>query len=99
MNKSETNQTSRGWHAAALMLVITFVAGTGAVNDLGHLREFTAGLGRWGSSLASAGMSPVRASGLSRVERVTLESPTQADDQFRWTGRVAQGKSIEIKGV
>lgn len=99
MNKSETNQRSRGWHSAALMLVIIFVAVTGAVSDLDHLRAFTGDLGRWGVGLASAGMTPVHASSLSRVERVTLESPAQADDQFRWTGRVAQGKSIEIKGV
>ncbi len=99
MNKSETNQRSRGWHSAALMLVITFVVLTGAVNDLDHLREFTGDLGCWGASLASAGMTQVHASGLSRVERITLEFPTQTNDQFRWTGRVAQDKSIEIKGV
>jgi len=99
MNKSETDKRSRGWHGTALMLVIIFVAVTGAGNDLDHLRAFTGDLGRWVASLASAGCSPVRASGLSRVERVTLELPAQAGDQFRWSGRVAQGKSIEIKGV
>ncbi|MDX6498981.1 MAG: hypothetical protein QOG23_2241 [Blastocatellia bacterium] len=31
MNKSETNQTSRGWHSAALVLVITLVAVTAAL--------------------------------------------------------------------
>jgi len=99
MNKSETNPTPRGWRNAALMLVITFVAVTAAVKDLDHLKEFTGDLGRWGASLATAGTIPVHASGLSRVERITLELPNQAEDQFRWTGRVAQGKSIEVKGI
>jgi hypothetical protein len=99
MNKSETNPTPRGWRNAALMLVITFVAVTAAVKDLDHLKEFTGDLGRWGASLATAGTIPVHASGLSRVERITLERPNQAEDQFRWTGRVAQGKSIEVKGI
>ena len=99
MNKSETNATPRGWRNAALMLVITFVAVTAAVKDLDHLKEFTGDLGRWGASLATAGTIPVHASGLSRVERITLELPNQAEDQFRWTGRVAQGKSIEVKGI
>ncbi|MDX6306310.1 MAG: hypothetical protein QOI77_3279 [Blastocatellia bacterium] len=99
MNKSETNQTSRGWHSAALVLVITLVAVTAAVNDLDHLKQFTGDLGRWGASLATAGTIPVHAGGLSRVERIMLELPNQAEDQFRWTGRVAQGKSIEVKGI
>jgi len=99
MNKSETNPTPRGWRNAALMLVITFVAVTAAVKDLDHLKEFTGDLGRWGANLATAGTIPVHASGLSRVERITLELPNQAEDQFRWTGRVAQGKSIEVKGI
>lgn len=99
MITSETNQTSRSWHSAALLLVITLVAVTGAVNDLDHLKEFSGDLGRWGASLSSAGTIPVHASGLFRVERITLELPNQAEDQFRWTGRVAQGKSIEVKGV
>jgi hypothetical protein len=81
------------------MLVITFVAVTAAVKDLDHLKEFTGDLGRWGASLATAGTIPVHASGLSREERITLELPNQAEDQFRWTGRVAQGKSIEVKGI
>src|SRR5712671_1049097 len=99
MNKSETNQTSRGWHSAALVLVITLVAVTAAVNDLDHLKQFTGSLERWGASLATVGTIPVHAGGLSRVERITLELPNQAEDQFRWTGRVAQGKSIEVKGI
>ncbi len=99
MNKSETNQTSRGWLNAALMLVVIFVAVTCTVKGLDNLKEFTSGLGSWGSSLASAAMAPVHARGLSRIERIRLAVPTQADDQFQWTGRVAQGKSIEIKGV
>ena len=99
MNKSETKQTSRGWFNAALMMVVILAATTAAVRDLDHLKEFTSDLGIWGSSLASAGMTTVHASGLSSVERNGLEVPTQTDDQFQWTGRVAQGLSIEIKGV
>ena len=99
MNRSETNQTSRGCRNAALILVITLVAVTGAVNDLDRLKEFTGDLGCWGASLASAGTIPAHASALSRGERITLELPNQAEDQFRWTGRVAQGKSIEVKGI
>jgi hypothetical protein len=99
MNKSETNQKSRGWLKAALLLVVILVTVTSAAKDLEHLKEFTSGPGSWSSSLASTGMTPVYASSLSRAELVRLEIPTQTDDQFRWTGRVEQGKSIEIKGV
>ena len=99
MNKSETNQKLRGWLKAALLLVVILVAVTSAAKDLEHLKELTSGLGSWGSSLASTGMTPVYASSLSRAELARLEVPAQTDDQFRWTGRVEQGKSIEIKGV
>ncbi len=98
MNKSETNKELRGWLKAALLLVVILVAVTSAAKDLEHLKEFTSGPGSWGSSLASTGMTPVYASSLSHAELVRLEVPAQ-DDQFKWTGRVEQGKSIEIKGV
>jgi len=93
MNKSETNQKLRGWLKAALLLVVILVAVTSAAKDLEHLKELTSGLGSWGSSLASTGMTPVYASSLSRAELARLEVPAQTDDQFRWTGRVEQGKS------
>jgi hypothetical protein len=99
MNRSETSAKSRGWFNAALMLVVILVATIAAVKDLDRFKEFTSDLGTWGSSLAGVVMTPVQASGLSRGERNRLEVPVQTDDQFQWTGRVAQGKSIEIKGV
>jgi hypothetical protein len=99
MNKSETNQKSQGWLKAALLLVVILVTVTSAVKDLEHLKELTSDPGSWSSSLPSTGMTPVYASSLSRAELVRLEAPAQTDDQFRWTGRIEQGKSIEIKGV
>ncbi len=99
MNKSKPSETSRGWFNAALMLVVILVAITAAVKDFDHLKDFTSDLGIRGSRLASAGMTQVHASGLSRVERNKLQVPAQTDDQFQWTGHVAQGKSIEIKGI
>ncbi|HXM46512.1 MAG TPA: hypothetical protein VN956_01505, partial [Pyrinomonadaceae bacterium] len=99
MNKSKPSETSRGWFNAALMLVVILVAITAAVKDFDHLKDFTSDLGIRGSRLASAGMTRVHASGLSRVERNKLQVPAQTDDQFQWTGHVAQGKSIEIKGI
>src|SRR5438309_1356462 len=99
MNKSNTSETSRGWFNAALMLVVILAATTAAVKDFDHLKDFTCDLGNWGSSLARAGITQVHASGVSRVERNKLEVPAQTDDQFQWSGHVAQGKSIEIKGI
>jgi len=99
MNKSETSEISRGWFNAALMMVVILVATIVAAKDLDHLKEFTSDIGVWGSGLASAGITPVHAGGLSRAERNRLEVPVQTDDQFQWTGRLAQGKSIEIKGI
>jgi DUF4097 and DUF4098 domain-containing protein YvlB len=73
---------------------------TSFVKDVNGLKASTSELGLWATTLLTAGTTSVYASGLP-TGRVRVELPAQAQtsDQFSWAGRVAQGKSIEIKNI
>jgi DUF4097 and DUF4098 domain-containing protein YvlB len=99
MKQPGTSQKSKGWQNAALMLIVAFAAVTSAARDLDHVKQLTGHLGSWASTFSGAANSPAYAGTVKRVERARPETPASVDEPFRWNGRVAEGKSIEIKGV
>lgn len=90
MYKSETTARSRAWRKAGLVMVLALATVTAFAADVKNLRSFTQG----------PGGPPIYVK-LHSVEglRTALPALPQGGDQFRWTGRVAPGKSIEIKNI
>jgi hypothetical protein len=80
----------------APLLILTFAIGT--AKDLQNFKFVGEGLLACASTALQFGMVTVQASNLSPRE-YPAPKPVQTTDQFRWSGRVAPGQSIEIKGV
>src|SRR6185369_11274549 len=91
MNKSETTQKSQGWHKAGLVLILALATVTAFAADVHNLSRIT----------HEPGGPPiyVKIHSVPGGLRAILPAPLQSADQFRWAGRVAQGKSIEIKNI
>jgi hypothetical protein len=89
MHKFESTRESKAWRNAAFVLVLAAVT------------SFAAGVNNLTKITREPGAPPIYAKGLASTEhlRVELPQPMQSADQFRWAGRVAQGKSIEIKNI
>jgi hypothetical protein len=101
MEKSGTNQRPKARRSAGLVLILALAAVTSFVKDVNGLKASISELGIYATTLLTAGTTSVYASGLPAPERVRVEFPaqTQTSDQFSWAGRIAQGKSIEIKNI
>ena len=89
MHKSENTRESKAWRNAAIVLVLAAVT------------SFAAGGGKLTKFIREPGGPSIYLKGLAAPEHLRVELPlaTQNADQFRWAGRVAQGKSIEIKNI
>lgn len=89
MFKSETNQRFKTWHKAGLVLVLAAI--TSFATGVNPRNQFT----RVRPAPPIYAKSPATTDSL----RIELPAPLQNSDQFRWAGRLAQGKSIEIKNI
>jgi Putative adhesin len=93
MNKGSEKATRT--NRRFLILLLVFAAGSGVAKDLVGFKDLTSGLASWlhtGRSVYASAMSP--------AERSCPESVAQSSaEQFHWSGRVAPGQSIEIKGI
>ncbi len=89
MFKSETNQRFKTWHKAGVVLVLAAI--TSFATGVKQRNQFT----RVPPAPPIYAKSPATTDSL----RIELPAPLQSSDQFRWTGRLAQGKSIEIKNI
>lgn len=87
MLKSE----SKVWRNTVLIMVVALAAVT----------SFAAGLNNLSSFTRLPGAPPILAKGLAANGHLAVEQPAamQSADQFRWAGRLGQGKSIEIKNI
>jgi hypothetical protein len=101
MTNGNTGQSSsQAKHNRFLLILLILAALASALRDLNSLQELTGSLQSWTSPWFHAGLTSVKASGLSEAERSCLPTLVQtSSDQFHWSGRVAPGQSIEIKGV
>ena len=89
MHKSENTRESKAWRNAAIVLVLAAVT------------SFAAGGGNLTRFIRVPGAPPIYLKGLAATEPLRIELPQAMKnaDQFRWAGRVVQGKSIEIKNI
>lgn len=85
-----------------LILLFAVAALSSLVKDFDRMHELAARTMHLGSELLAAGVTTVDAKNLSPTGNAcSSEAPAQAKaaDEFRWTGRVATGQAIEIKGL
>lgn len=91
MYKSETTQKSTAWRQAGLVMVLALAAVTAFAADVKNLSRIT----------QQPGGPPIfeKIHSVSAGLNTALPAPLQSADQFRWSGRLAPGKSIEIKNL
>ena len=94
MRTMRTNLT-----VAIILLIGTFVAIPEALNQLGEIRCVAQ---QWANLGLRSGLVSVSAHDATSVEIKQLNVFVQAEEnarEFRWHGQLAQGRSIEIKGI
>ena len=86
---------------AALILLISVAVLSNAVKDLNRMQELTVGAAHSVFELLDAGVVTVQAKGASFMDSsCAAEGGSQVSSKdFSWTGRVASGKAVEIKGI
>ena len=87
---------------AALILLISVAALSNAVKDLNSMQELTIGAAHSMYKLLDAGVVTVQAKGASLMDSSCPAeggSQVSGSKDFSWTGHVASGKTIEIKGI
>jgi Toastrack DUF4097 len=98
LNRSEN--TGRGYRVL-LLLLVALAALSSAMKDLNNLQELTNGLEDLTARWTNTGFFSASAAGISANEMACADPVHQTADarEFRWSGRLAQGKVIEIKGL
>jgi Putative adhesin len=99
-NARTTQKRSRKLQNRLFVLLLVFAALSNFAKDIDRLQAIGSGV----HGLASSGLrigSTVYASGLSPAERSCTEvlGELAKTEEFRWTGQVGTGQSIEIKGL
>jgi hypothetical protein len=85
-----------------LILLFAVAALWSMAKDLDRMHEAVSMGVHLRSELLAAGVTSVNATSFSRPENEYASEPpahTKSSDEFRWTGRVASGQAIEIKGL
>ena len=106
MNDFQSNEMrEKKWPRIVLFIAIGLVAFSSAMKELGQLQAFlmdaTEFVAQWSDSVVPT------ASARTRVRRVRVEKvlaneflqDSQQSSEFRWSGTIAPGQSIEIKGI
>jgi hypothetical protein len=101
MTNADTARSSKqARHNRFLLILLVLAALASALKDLNVLQGFSGSFQSWTSQWFHAGLTSVKANGMSAAERSCAETLVQtSSDQFRWSGRVAPGQSVEIKGI
>jgi putative adhesin len=96
-----SNQKQGNRYQVMLLLLVGLAALSNMAKDLDRLQQFAGSLQQTLAGWTDSSLPTVSAAGLARSEAVCKESlKGNADGQeFRWHGRVAAGKAIEIKGL
>lgn len=94
------NKESKGYRALLLLLVALAIFSS-AMKDVQRLQELTCSLEQLAGSVMGHGLFSASAATISATEAARLKASqeTATAGEFRWTGRLAQGKTIEIKGL
>lgn len=99
-NAGATEKSARTKQNRFFVLLLVLAALSSVVKDLERLQTLTSSIHGLTASWLHIG-STVYASGMSPAESNCQEALGQLvkNEQFRWTGQVAAGQSIEIKGI
>lgn len=101
MTNADTAGSSRQARHNRFLLILLVLAGlASALKDFNVVQGFSGSLQSWTSQWFHLGLTPASARGGSAPERSCALTLFQtSSDQFSWSGRVAPGQSVEIKGV
>ncbi len=99
-NAGATQKSARTRQNRFFILLLILAALSSVAKDFDRLVRWTSGIHGVTTSWLRLD-STVQASGMSSSESSCTETlgQTTASEQFRWTGQVAPGQSIEIKGL
>jgi hypothetical protein len=102
MKNTELNQTqSKKSYRTILILLVGLAALSSTVKELNQLRalvtEVAQFVGEWGGVVVPT----ANARTVTRVENCSAHATSQnaRADEFRWSGRIAPGAAVEIKGI
>ena len=108
MNNTEQNQTTEKKSYRVLVLVIVGLAVfSSAMNELNQLQSFTLQASNFIAAWSDVVMPTASASGAPVIANACIQNfasrpfiqSVSHSDEFRWSGAVAQGASIEVKGI
>jgi hypothetical protein len=101
-NLTRSERKQNRFYRTLLLLLVAMAALSSAMRDLNRLQEVASGLQQIASIWTDTGVLAVSAAGVSAEESFCREAMSQASksaEEFRWSGHLAQGKAIEIKGI
>jgi hypothetical protein len=109
MSQAPSNMnSSRKSHRLILFIIIGLVALSTAVKQLREAHSFIADVAHvvseWSSTIvptasARTKLKVVKSTALGQSEVNVVEQSSNRSGEFRWNGPVAQGQSVEIKGI
>ena len=102
MSEPKRTRTSETAYKVTLLLLLSLAAFSSALRDLNRLQELVSSLQEFSGEWLAVGMNTAEAKDLSASESFCLLNAAQSDNasrEFRWSGRIAQGSAIEIKGI
>ena len=100
MNRNTSSEKTG--YKTILILLVALAALSNAIEDVNRLQELTSNLQELTAQWLGDGLITVNAKDNSlRANSCSDEAtaPVKSTDEFRWNGRVAPGKAIEIKGL
>ncbi|MGH9966617.1 MAG: DUF4097 family beta strand repeat-containing protein [Pyrinomonadaceae bacterium] len=98
----QTELTEKKRYKVILILLVGLAAFSTTMKDLNHLQEMVAGLQQFKNEWLGDGLTTVTAKNTSTAESWCANEVSQrtaSAAEFRWSGRVAPGMAIEIKGI
>jgi len=102
MKNTKLNQTQgKKSYRTILILLVGLAALSSTVKELNQLRalvtEVAQFVGEWGGAVVPT----ANARTVTKVENCSADATSQnaRSDEFRWSGRIAQGAAVEIKGI
>ncbi|HZE71696.1 MAG TPA: hypothetical protein VE135_19485 [Pyrinomonadaceae bacterium] len=99
MNQGEYDHRKKKIYKAILILLIGLTAISGVRKDLNELLTLANDVQHFADRWFGDVLPTVHARTLLPAETCLIKTTSAGAEDFHWTGRVAQGKSIEIKGI
>jgi len=105
VKEPNTTRTPDKAYKVIIILLVSLAAFSSALRDLNRLQEVVGSLQEFSGELLGVGLNTAEAKGISASESLCLQGLAErvqgvnATEEFRWSGRIAQGSAIEIKGI